>query len=156
MRIGELAQAGEIPTRTVRFYERRGLLPEPGRAANGYRVYDDATVGRLRFIRAAQAAGLTLSEIRVIVEIRDDGTAPCTHVDALLVAKLADIERRRQELTVLEADLTRLVDRSRMLDHADCTSGRICHILQPGTIGRSKNPAVAELGAVGAGNSIGA
>jgi hypothetical protein len=89
----------------------------------------------------AQAAGLTLSEIRAIVEIRNDGTAPCTHVDALLVAKLADIERRRQELAALEADLTRLVDRSRMLDPADCTRGDICHILQPATIGRSKNPA---------------
>jgi MerR family mercuric resistance operon transcriptional regulator len=141
MRIGELARAGEIPTRTVRFYERRGLLPEPRRAANGYRVYDEATVSRLRFIRTAQAAGLTLSEIRAIVEIRNDGTAPCTHVDALLVAKLADIERRRQELAALEADLTRLVDRSRMLDPADCTRGDICHILQPATIGRSKNPA---------------
>ena len=131
MRIGELAAAGDVPTRTVRFYERCGLLPEARRTPNGYRVYDDASVGRLRFIRTAQAAGLTLSEIRTIVEIRDGGTAPCAHVEAVLNVKLADIERRRQELAVLEADLTRLLDRSRTLDPADCTSGDVCHILRP-------------------------
>ncbi|MFV2038669.1 MAG: MerR family DNA-binding protein, partial [Acidimicrobiales bacterium] len=90
-----------MPTRTVRFYERRGLLPEPQRAANGYRVYDDATLSRLRFIRSTQAAGLTLAEIRSIIDIRDSGAAPCTHVDALLDAKLGEVRQRRQQLAVL-------------------------------------------------------
>ena len=57
MLIGQLADHLGIPTRTVRFYERKGLLPEPERAGNGYRVYDDTTLVRLRFIRTAQAAG---------------------------------------------------------------------------------------------------
>ena len=63
MLIGQLADALGIPTRTVRFYERKGLLPDPERADNGYRVYDNTTLARLRFIRTAQAAGLTLAEI---------------------------------------------------------------------------------------------
>ena len=71
MLIGQLADALGIPTRTVRFYERKGLLPEPERAENGYRVYDDTTLARLRFIRTAQAAGLTLAEIASIIGVRD-------------------------------------------------------------------------------------
>jgi DNA-binding transcriptional MerR regulator len=132
MLIGELADTLGLPTQTVRFYERRGLLPEPRRAPNGYRVYDDATVTRLSFIRTAQAAGLTLTEIASVVDLRDDGTAPCTHVGGLLEAKLEEVRERRRQLTVLEAELEQLVDRSHRLDPADCTDADICHILRPG------------------------
>jgi len=130
MLIGELADAVGLPTRTVRFYERRGLLPPPQRASNGYRVYDDAALSRLRFIRSTQAAGLTLAEIRSIIEIRDSGAAPCTPVDALLETKLSEVRQRRQQLAVFEHELEQLVERSRGLDPADCTEGDICHILK--------------------------
>ena len=131
--IGELADAVGLPTRTVRFYERRGLLPQPQRAPNGYRVYDDAALSRLRFIRSTQAAGLTLAEIRSIIEIRDSGAAPCTHVDTLLDAKLSEVRQRRQQLAALEHELEQLVERSGQLDPADCTEGDICHILKTDT-----------------------
>jgi DNA-binding transcriptional MerR regulator len=131
MLIGELADALGIPTQTVRFYERRGLLPEPRRAPNGYRVYDDATATRLSFIRTAQAAGLTLAEIASVVDLRDDGTAPCTHVGGLLEAKLEEVRERRRQLAALEAELEQLVDRSHRLDPSDCTDADICHILRP-------------------------
>ena len=88
MLIGQIADELDVPTRTIRFYERKGLLPEPQRATNGYRIYDDTTIARLRFIRNAQAAGLTLAEIASIIHVRNDGTAPCSHVDTLLQTKL--------------------------------------------------------------------
>lgn len=128
MLIGQLADVLEIPTRTIRFYERKGLLLEPQRAENGYRVYDDSTLARLRFIRTAQAAGLTLAEIASIIHVRDDGTAPCSHVDSLLETKLADVRDRRRQLAALESELAQLLDRGRQLDPADCTAGEICHI----------------------------
>ena len=131
MLIGQLADALEIPTRTIRFYERKGLLPEPRRAENGYRVYDGATLARLRFIRTAQAAGLTLAEIASVIHVRDDGTAPCSHVDSLLETKLAEVRFRRRQLAALESELAQLLDRSRQLDPADCTAGEICHIFSP-------------------------
>lgn len=131
MLIGQLADALGIPTRTVRFYERKGLLPDPARAENGYRVYDDATLARLRFIRTAQAAGLTLAEIASVIHVRDDGTAPCSHVDALLETKLAEVRERRRQLSTLESELSELLERSRQLDPADCTAGEICHIFTP-------------------------
>ena len=131
MLIGQLADALEIPTRTIRFYERKGLLPEPQRADNGYRVYDDTTLTRLRFVRTAQAAGLTLAEIASIIHVRDDGTAPCSHVDELLETKLGEVRDRRRQLAALESELAQLLDRSRQLDPADCTTGEICHIFSP-------------------------
>ncbi len=131
MLIGELADAVGLPTRTVRFYERKGLLPEPRRADNGYRVYDEDTLNRLQFIRSAQTARLTLAEIRSIIEIRDTGEAPCTHVGDLLGNKLTEIRDRRKQLAGMERELEALVERSRRLDPADCGEGDICHILRP-------------------------
>ncbi len=131
MLIGQLADALDIPTRTIRFYERKGLLREPQRTDNGYRVYDDATLARLRFIRTAQAAGLTLAEIASVIHVRDDGTAPCSHVDSLLETKLAEVRERRRQLAALETELAQLLDRSRQLDPANCTAGEICHIFSP-------------------------
>ncbi len=78
MLIGELADAAGLPTQTIRFYERRGLLPEPVRGANGYRIYDESTLTRLNLVRTAQAAGLTLAEIGSVIDLRDDGNVPCT------------------------------------------------------------------------------
>lgn len=133
MLIGEVADAAKLPTPTVRFYERRGLLPEPARTANGYRAYDESTLNRLKFIRTAQSAGLTLAEIRGIIDIRDSGEAPCAHVDDLLGEKLAEVRERRHQLEVLERELQVLVERSRDLDPADCGEGDICHILRAGS-----------------------
>lgn len=129
--IGELADAVGMPTHTVRFYERRGLLPKPDRAPNGYRVYSGPTLFRLRFIRTAQAAGLTLAEIASIIDLRDEGNVPCTHVGSLLEAKLAEVRDRQQQLAALEGELSKLVTRSRQLDPSTCSDSSICQILDP-------------------------
>jgi len=127
--IGEVAEAASLPSQTIRFYEREGLLPPPSRAANGYRVYDKSTLNRLRFIRSAQSAGLTLAEVRSIVDLRDDGDAPCGHVTELLRAKLEGVLTRKRELDRLAAELEHLLHRSESLDPGDCTDSEICHIL---------------------------
>lgn len=97
--------------------------------ANGYRVYDDTTLSRLNFIRTAQAAGLTLGEIRGIVDLRDEGDVPCTHVTTLLSAKLDEVRERRRELDAMASELEHLLARSQRLDPGDCTDADICHIL---------------------------
>lgn len=129
MLIGQLADAVGLPTQTIRFYERKGLIPDPERAANGYRHYDGSTLIRLHFIGAAQAAGLTLAEIGSIIELRDDGTVPCTHVTGLVENKLAAVRARIATLAVLEAQLEALIERSHRLDPAECSDTEICHIL---------------------------
>lgn len=133
MRIGEAADAAGVPTQTIRFYERRGLLPEPPRGSNGYREYDGSVLTRLAFIRSGQAAGLTLVELASILDQRREGAVPCAHVHALLVTKLNDIRTRQQELAALESELEGLISRSDRLDPADCTDTKICHIIAPET-----------------------
>lgn len=129
MLIGELADAVGLTTQAIRFYERKGLLPPPTRATNGYRRYDDTAVARLGFIRAGQAAGLTLVQLRSIVDLRDHGQAPCTHVARLVEDELVDVRRRIEELRRLKDELEVLRDRARRLDPADCTDTDICRIL---------------------------
>jgi MerR family transcriptional regulator, copper efflux regulator len=80
MRIGELAERSGVSAKTIRYYEDIGLLPAPARLASGYRDYEPSTLDRLAFIRAAQAVGLSLGEIRGIVALRDEGQTPCGHV----------------------------------------------------------------------------
>ncbi len=128
MLIGQVADAVRLPSQTIRFYERTGLLPEPSRAANGYRIYDESTITRVKFIRAAQAAGLTLVEIRSIIDLRDEGHIPCAHVSNLIDDKLADVRRRINELATLATELEHLLHRSQRLDPADCRDADICHI----------------------------
>jgi DNA-binding transcriptional MerR regulator len=69
MRIGELADLTGTTTKTIRYYESIGLLAEPGRTASGYREYGEGAVERLRFVREAQASGLTLTEIKSVLEL---------------------------------------------------------------------------------------
>ncbi len=131
MRIGEVADAADVPTQTIRFYERRGLLPQPPRGANGYREYDASVLTRLAFVRSGQAAGLTLVEVASILDLRRDGAVPCAHVHSLLQTKLDGIRTRQRELAILEAELEGLISRSDRLDPADCTDTKICHIIAP-------------------------
>lgn len=129
MLIGELADAVGVTSQTIRFYEREGLLPEPRRAANGYRDYDDAGVSRAIFIRSAQSAGLTLAEVGSVIDVRDDGDVPCQHVIALLGNKLAKVRARQAELAALEAELEHLIARGNAFDPADCADSSVCTIL---------------------------
>lgn len=129
MLIGELADAVGVTPQTIRFYERKGLLPHAPRGANGYRSYDESTEPRLRFITVAQAAGLTLAEIGSIIDLRDHGTVPCAHVAELIDNKLSDVRARIAQLTALQAELETLTTRSHQLDPADCNDEDICHIL---------------------------
>src|SRR3954471_3763403 len=116
MRIGELAAATGTTTKTLRFYEESGLLPPPDRAANGYRDYGPEALARLDFIYRARAAGMTLAQIREVIDIRDSGDAPCHHVHHLLTARLADVNRQIADLQALRATLTQQRDHAETAD----------------------------------------
>ncbi|MEU4041158.1 heavy metal-responsive transcriptional regulator [Streptomyces antibioticus] len=129
MRIGELATKAGLSTKTIRFYEESGLLPAPPRTSGGYRDYPAQATTRLSFVRDAQAAGLTLGEIRSVLALRDSGQAPCTQVGTLIDQHLADIERRMSELREARAALRELSRRAAATDPDTCTDGDICTIL---------------------------
>ena len=129
MRIGELAQRTGTTPKTLRFYEQAGLLPEPARSPAGYRDYDGAVVDRLRFVKAAQAAGLTLAEIRDVIATRDLSGPPCEHVAALLDAHAAELDVRIAQLSGLRAEVQRLRDRAGSLSPSACRADSVCHVI---------------------------
>src|SRR5579859_5555825 len=120
MRIGELARQSGLAATALRYYEKAGLLPESARTASGYRTYNADLLHRLAFIRAAQAVGLTLAEVRDVIGIRDKGTAPCAHVLELVQRRRAEVQARIRELQQLERDLARLAEQGAGLDPSDC------------------------------------
>ncbi|MFE3450435.1 heavy metal-responsive transcriptional regulator [Nonomuraea sp. NPDC059194] len=129
MRIGVLAEQAGVTAKTIRFYEEAGLLAAPPRTSAGYRDYPDEAAFRLGFIRDAQAAGLTLAEIRGILAIRDGGQAPCRHVTDLIDQHLAQIEQRLTELAQARDALQLLKRRAAATDPARCASEEVCSIL---------------------------
>lgn len=130
MRIGELAERAGISAKAIRYYEQIGVLGQPPRTAGGYRDYDQAALQRLGFVRAAQAVGLTLGEIRQIIGFRDRGETPCAHVATLLQRRAAELNARIGELERIRGDLEQLAQRARSLDPNDCAPASICHIIR--------------------------
>lgn len=129
MRIGELAQACGLSTKTIRFYEARGLLPPPSRTSGGFRDYPPEAAHRLAFVRDAQGAGLTLAEIGRVLALRDSGQAPCGEVAALISERLDQIEQRLADLRSTRTVLRQLAHRAADLDPATCAEADICTIL---------------------------
>lgn len=129
MFIGELAAQSGVTAKTIRFWEAEGLLPDPTRTPSGYRSYDPVALDRLSFIRHAQTAGLTLTEIRRVLEISDSGEPVCGHVSDLIHQHLADVDERIRELNETRALLGRLAARAADQDPADCDG--YCAILEP-------------------------
>ena len=125
MKIGQLARRTGISTKAIRYYEELGVLPEPERAPNGYRVYDPAAADRITFIQDAQSAGLSLMEIQAILELRDAGESTCAHVIASLEIHLRELVRTRRRLTDI-------IDQAKSLDPAECDDPFRCQTIPKG------------------------
>lgn len=93
---------------TIRFYERGGLLAEPGRLPSGYRQYDDEVVARLPFIQRAKELGFTLGEIKELLSLRVGSEQPCDEVRSRAEAKIAEIEAKVALLLRMKEVLGRL------------------------------------------------
>lgn len=105
--IAALAQAAAVNLETVRYYQRRGLMPEPARPPAGFRRYGAADLERLRFIRRAQVVGFTLAEIQTLLKLRVRKSCRATH--ELAVAKLEVVEARMRELRQLRRELVQWI-----------------------------------------------
>lgn len=134
MQIGELGRKAGVAAKTIRYYEEIGLLPEPERAANDYRDYEEDSVDRLRFIRDAQATGLSLTEIASILDLRDRGEQTCGHVIGLLEQHLTDIDRQIAQLRETRNLLTAMSERAKRLDPAECADPNRCQTISPDAV----------------------
>lgn len=122
MTIGQLAAAAGVHVETVRYYQRRGLLHEPSRALGSVRRYGMDDVGRLQFIRRAQAMGFSLDEIAELLEVK--GRHACEQTRLLTERKLIEVRQRLQDLRRLEVDLERMAEQCRRV-----ASGAACPTL---------------------------
>lgn len=129
MKIGELASQTGVSTQAIRYYESIGVLPQAVRRPNGYRNYDDTAVKRLSFIRDAQTSGLSLSEIQMILEMKDRGESTCGHVIGMLEDHLAEVDRQLGDLKRTRSRLEELIGRARRMDPAECTDRDRCQTI---------------------------
>ena len=108
MTIGELANAAGVPISTVRYYERVGILKARRRSASNYRLYSEEDAQRLHFIRAAQASGFTLKDMRELLR-----PAPCGKVQGVIEHRLEVVEARMSELRQVRRLLRRSLEECR-------------------------------------------
>lgn len=107
--IGQLAKRAGVNLETIRYYERRSLLPEPARRASGYRQYPPNAVARIRFIKRAQELGFSLNEIAELLSLRVDVQTVCYEVQRLTETKVAEIEQKLLMLQRMRQVLTELL-----------------------------------------------
>ncbi len=119
MSIGQLAQAAGVARQTVRWYEQQGLLPEPARTEGGQRRYGEEALKRLTFIRHARELGLSLDDIRALLELADNPAAPCAEADAIIRRELEKVREKIAQLQALEREFTRMLE--------ECPAGEVRH-----------------------------
>ena len=143
MKIGTLAKTANCSTETVRFYEKEGLLPAPGRTQGNYRNYDATHVERLRFIRNCRTLDMAHDEIRALLALMDKSGGNCEPVNSLLDQHIEHVDVRIAELQRLSGQLRALRQQCRT-EHAI----EDCGIIHGLTImpSRQKRPSASHLG----------
>jgi Hg(II)-responsive transcriptional regulator len=110
VRTSEVAAQAQVNTQTLRYYERRGLLPEPERTPSGYRAYAPDAVRVVRFVKRAQQLGFTLDDIEDLLHLAQGGPASCDDARTMAHTRIADLQMRIDELVGMRDALDRLVD----------------------------------------------
>lgn len=109
MRTSQVAAQAGVNVQTLRYYERRGLLPEPERSESGYRSYGTRAVRTVRFVKRAQTLGFTLEEIESLIALAAGGPDSCDSAKALAAEKLDQLERKIADLAAMRNALCQLV-----------------------------------------------
>jgi DNA-binding transcriptional MerR regulator len=129
MRTAQVARQAGVNTQTLRYYERRGLLPDPGRTGAGYRVYGPDAVRIVRFVKRAQELGFTLTEIETLLDLADGGPDNCDTTRHLATEKITELDTKIAHLHAMRTSLARLADTcARPRADRDCP---LLHSLDP-------------------------
>ncbi|MEO1067017.1 MAG: Cu(I)-responsive transcriptional regulator [Pseudomonadota bacterium] len=120
MRIGDVAKAADLSVKTVRYYADIGLVMPSGRSASGYRLYDDAELKKLIFVRRARSFGFSVDECRELLSLYEDRSRSSRDVKKLAQQRIVEIERKMAELQSLHDELTHLAQSCRGDNRADC------------------------------------
>lgn len=117
--IGRVAQQVGVRPSAIRYYEGQKILQPAARGANGYRFYTDDAVKLLRFVKRAQSLGITLKEIKPLLNLASQGQRPCSHVKQLATNHLREIDDKIRELQALRNELRALLRRRVARPHAN-------------------------------------
>jgi len=123
--ISQLAKAAEIPTTTVRYYERIGLVEPEDRSHGNYRLYSDESLRKVKFIRAAQATGFTLDDVKALLSTPDSTADSCREVQSLIEERLAEVDQRLKDLRHVQRVLKSSLEKCKETERADC-----CHVIE--------------------------
>ncbi len=126
--IGELAKTTDTKVETIRYYERIGLLPEPGRTSGNYRSYSDEHLGRLSFVRRARDLGFSIEQVRALLGLSDQRDRSCATVDTIAREHLHEVDRKISDLKKLRRELDALI---KQCDHGTIADCRIIEALGP-------------------------
>lgn len=127
LKIGEVSTQANLPIKTIRYYEDRGLIQAAQRSPGGFRLFESGVLSRLRFIRRSQALGLSLQDIQDILAIADQGSRPCHSVRHKFQQKIEEIDRRIVELHHLRQQITALMAEAEQAEQLDA---EICPIIE--------------------------
>lgn len=109
-KIGDVARQAKVNIETVRYYEKRGLIPIPDRRQSGYRIFTQRYIYQIKFIKRAQELGFTLSEIKELLELRMDDDSTCSEIKAEAQEKYQDVVEKIEDLTRIKRTLVDLID----------------------------------------------
>lgn len=125
MRTTQVARSAGVNAQTLRYYERRGLLPDPPRTSSGYRTYGPETVRIVRFVKQVQELGFSLDQAEDLLHLADGGPDRCDEVQRMTGDKLAEVDAKIEALMAMRESLGRLL--------ATCSqprANRDCPLLQ--------------------------
>jgi MerR family mercuric resistance operon transcriptional regulator len=123
--ISQLAHAADIPTTTVRYYERVGLVEPEDRSAGNYRLYSEESLRKLKFIRAAQAIGFTLDDVKALLSAPVNTAASCREVQSLIENRLAEVGQRLKDLRHVQQVLKASLEKCKDTEKSDA-----CHVIE--------------------------
>lgn len=109
-KIGEVFRHADVNKETVRYYEKRGLIPKPDRRRSGYRIFTQRHIDQIRFIKRAQELGFTLKEIKELLELRMDENTSCSEIRSEAQKKYQDVVEKINDLQRIKSTLTDLID----------------------------------------------
>ena len=127
LKIGQVSSQSELPVKTIRFYEERGLIQTAKRTSGGFRLFEPSVLPRLSFIRQSQALGLSLNDIQDILGIADSGQRPCQNVRHKFQEKVLEIDARIRQLQELKQQLQVLIQEA---DQREKLNADYCPIIE--------------------------
>ncbi len=123
--ISQLAKSAGVPTTTLRYYERIGLVEPEDRSYGNYRLYGEESLRKVKFIRAAQAIGFTLDDVKALLAAPDNTAVSCREVQSLIEERLVEVAQRLKDLRHVQRVLRSSLEKCKETERADC-----CHVIE--------------------------